>query len=159
MSHHYSGPDLSLPHADARSNFTDLFVFPKAGDESKSILIMNFHPSVRSCWSCQTLNWDRRIFGCGAERWTARLEVGFRRTAARTLHRNPFLPGTKNLRISPESRQTTHASSPSSHIHRSMLAGRAGGSDAGRRDPTARRTALSARARSIEPDQRPGAYR
>jgi hypothetical protein len=46
MSHHYSGPDLAFPHADARLNFTDLFVFPKARDNSKSILILNFHPSV-----------------------------------------------------------------------------------------------------------------
>lgn len=38
MSHHYSGPDFAFPHADARLNFTDLFVFPKADDGSKSIL-------------------------------------------------------------------------------------------------------------------------
>lgn len=46
MSHHYSGPDFAFPHADARLNFTDLFVFPKPGDGSKSILIMDVHPSV-----------------------------------------------------------------------------------------------------------------
>jgi hypothetical protein len=46
MSHHYSGPKLAFPNGDARLNFTDLFVFPKAGDGTKTILIMNVHPSV-----------------------------------------------------------------------------------------------------------------
>lgn len=46
MSHHYSGPGFAFPHADARLNFTDLFAFPKAGDGSKSILIMDVHPLV-----------------------------------------------------------------------------------------------------------------
>jgi len=46
MSHHYSGPDFGFPQADARLDFTDLYAFPKAGDASKSILIMNVHPSV-----------------------------------------------------------------------------------------------------------------
>lgn len=46
MSHHYSGSDFAFPHGDARLNFTDLYVFPKAGDSSKSILIMDVHPSV-----------------------------------------------------------------------------------------------------------------
>lgn len=46
MSHHYSGPDLSFPRGDARLDFTDLYAFPKPGDESKSILIMNVHPSA-----------------------------------------------------------------------------------------------------------------
>lgn len=46
MSHHYSGPDLAFPHGDARLDFTDLFMFPKPGDSSKSILIMDVHPSV-----------------------------------------------------------------------------------------------------------------
>src|SRR5271155_3618482 len=46
MSHHYSGPDFGFPHGDARLDFTDLYVFPKPGDASKSILIMNVHPSV-----------------------------------------------------------------------------------------------------------------
>ena len=45
MSHHYSGPDFSFPHGDARLDFTDLYAFPKPGDASKSILIMNVHPS------------------------------------------------------------------------------------------------------------------
>lgn len=44
MSHHYSGPDLSFPHGDARLNFTDLYVFPKPNDASKSILILDAHP-------------------------------------------------------------------------------------------------------------------
>jgi hypothetical protein len=43
--HHYPGPDLKFPNGDARLNFADLYAFPKAGDGSKSILIMNVHPS------------------------------------------------------------------------------------------------------------------
>jgi Domain of unknown function (DUF4331) len=46
MSHHYSGPDLGFPGGDARLDFTDLYAFPKPGDPTKSILIMNVHPSV-----------------------------------------------------------------------------------------------------------------
>jgi Domain of unknown function (DUF4331) len=46
MSHHYSGPDFSFPQGDARLDFTDLYAFPKPGDASKSILIMNVHPSA-----------------------------------------------------------------------------------------------------------------
>jgi hypothetical protein len=46
MSHHYSGPDYGFPHGDARLDLTDLYAFPKPGDSSKSILIMNVHPSV-----------------------------------------------------------------------------------------------------------------
>jgi hypothetical protein len=46
MSHHYSGPDFRFPQGDARLDFTDLYAFPKPGDASKSILIMNVHPSV-----------------------------------------------------------------------------------------------------------------
>src|SRR5580704_4010476 len=45
MSHHYSGPDFSFSNGDARLDFTDLYAFPKPGDASKSILIMNVHPS------------------------------------------------------------------------------------------------------------------
>jgi hypothetical protein len=45
MSHHYSGPDFGFPHGDARLDLTDLYAFPKPGDPSKSILIMNVHPS------------------------------------------------------------------------------------------------------------------
>ena len=46
MSHHYSGPDFGFPQGDARLDLTDLYAFPKPGDVSKSILIMNVHPSV-----------------------------------------------------------------------------------------------------------------
>jgi Domain of unknown function (DUF4331) len=46
MSHHYSGPNFSFPHGNARLDFTDLYAFPKPSDASKSILILNFHPSV-----------------------------------------------------------------------------------------------------------------
>ena len=46
MSHHYSGPDYGFPHGDARLDLTDLYAFPKPGDASRSILIMNVHPSV-----------------------------------------------------------------------------------------------------------------
>jgi len=45
MSHHYSGPNFGFPNGDARLDFTDLFAFPKPGDSSKSILIMDVHPS------------------------------------------------------------------------------------------------------------------
>jgi hypothetical protein len=45
MSHHYSGPDFAFPNGDARLNSTDLYVFPKPGDSSKTILIMDTHPS------------------------------------------------------------------------------------------------------------------
>jgi hypothetical protein len=46
MSHHYSGPDFGFPRGDARLDFTDLYVFPKPGNVSKSILVMNVHPSA-----------------------------------------------------------------------------------------------------------------
>jgi hypothetical protein len=46
MSHHYSGPDFSFPHGDARLDFTDLYAFAKPADSGKSILIMNVHPSA-----------------------------------------------------------------------------------------------------------------
>jgi hypothetical protein len=46
MSHHYSGPDFGFPYGDARLDFTDLYAFPKPGQASKSILIMNVHPSA-----------------------------------------------------------------------------------------------------------------
>ena len=49
MSHHYStiypGPKFGFPYGDARLDYTDLFAFPKPGDPSKSILIMDVHPS------------------------------------------------------------------------------------------------------------------
>jgi hypothetical protein len=46
MSHHYSGPDFSFPNGDARLDICDLYAFPKPGDASKSIIIMDVHPSV-----------------------------------------------------------------------------------------------------------------
>jgi Domain of unknown function (DUF4331) len=46
MSHHYSGPNFVFPRGDARLDYTDLYAFPTPGDPSKSILIMNVHPSV-----------------------------------------------------------------------------------------------------------------
>jgi hypothetical protein len=46
MSHHYSGPDFGFPHGDARLDITDLYAFPTARDASRSIFIMNVHPSV-----------------------------------------------------------------------------------------------------------------
>jgi hypothetical protein len=46
MSHHYSGPDFTSPHGDARLDLCDLFAFPKPGDTSTSLLIMDAHPSV-----------------------------------------------------------------------------------------------------------------
>src|SRR5262245_2620157 len=49
MSHHYStisaGPEFGFPHGDARLDYTDLFAFPKPGDPSTSILIMDVQPS------------------------------------------------------------------------------------------------------------------
>jgi hypothetical protein len=46
VSNHYSGPNFGFPRGDARLDFTDLFAFPKPGDPSKSILIMDVHPSA-----------------------------------------------------------------------------------------------------------------
>src|SRR5262249_7568552 len=46
MTQHYSGPDFGFPRGDARLDFTDLYAFPKPGDSSKSILVMNVHPSA-----------------------------------------------------------------------------------------------------------------
>jgi hypothetical protein len=46
VSHHYSGPNLVFPRGDARLDFTDLYAVPKPGDPSRSILIMDVHPSV-----------------------------------------------------------------------------------------------------------------
>ena len=45
MSHHASGPDFTFPRGDARLDITDLYAFPKPGDLSKSILILNVHMS------------------------------------------------------------------------------------------------------------------
>jgi hypothetical protein len=38
--------DFGFPHGDARLDFTDLYAFPKPGDGSKSIFIINVHPSA-----------------------------------------------------------------------------------------------------------------
>src|SRR5262245_15041568 len=46
MSHHYSGPEFGFPRGDARLDLTDLYAFPKPSDASKSILVMNVHPSA-----------------------------------------------------------------------------------------------------------------
>jgi Domain of unknown function (DUF4331) len=46
MSHHYSGPDFGFPRGDARLDLTDLYAFPKPGNASKSVLVMNVHPST-----------------------------------------------------------------------------------------------------------------
>ena len=45
MSHHYSGPNFAFPRGDARLDYTDLYAFPNPADPSKSILIMDVHPS------------------------------------------------------------------------------------------------------------------
>jgi len=45
MTHHFSGPNFGFPRGDARLDLTDLFAFPKPGDASKSIVIMDVHPS------------------------------------------------------------------------------------------------------------------
>ena len=45
MSHHYSGADFGFPLGDARLDFCDLYAFPKPEDSSRSILIMDVHPS------------------------------------------------------------------------------------------------------------------
>src|SRR5919199_1550461 len=46
MSHHYSGPDFTCPQGAARLDFCDLFAFPNSEDPSRSIIIMDVHPSV-----------------------------------------------------------------------------------------------------------------
>src|SRR5690242_14998214 len=45
MSHHYSGVDFGFPLGDARLDFCDLYAFPQPGDTSRSIIIMDVHPS------------------------------------------------------------------------------------------------------------------
>ncbi len=34
MSHHYSGPNWGFPRGDARLDLTDLYAFPKPGDDA-----------------------------------------------------------------------------------------------------------------------------
>jgi uncharacterized protein DUF4331 len=45
MSHHYSGPDWAFPRGDARLDLADLYAFPKPDHASKSVFVMNVHPS------------------------------------------------------------------------------------------------------------------
>src|SRR5262249_35091743 len=46
MSHHASGPNFQSPRGDARLDITDLYAFPKPGEATKSILVLNVHPSM-----------------------------------------------------------------------------------------------------------------
>src|SRR6267154_308915 len=46
MSHHASGPDYEFPRGDARLDMTDLSAFSRPGHPSKSIIILNVHPSM-----------------------------------------------------------------------------------------------------------------
>src|SRR3954471_13579280 len=46
MAHHYSGPDFSFPHGDARVDHTDLFAFPAPQGTGRSVLVIDVHPSV-----------------------------------------------------------------------------------------------------------------
>src|SRR5262245_8099658 len=45
MSHHFSGPNFTFPHGDARLDLTDLYAFPTPSSFGRSILIVNVHPS------------------------------------------------------------------------------------------------------------------
>ncbi len=45
MSHHASGPNFGFPRGDARLDMTDLYAFAKPGDPTKSIIVLNVHPS------------------------------------------------------------------------------------------------------------------
>ena len=47
MSHHASGPNFGFPRGDARLDMTDLYAFAKPGDTSRSIFVLNVHPSFR----------------------------------------------------------------------------------------------------------------
>ena len=47
MSHHASGPNFGFPRGDARLDMTDLYAFAKPGDSSRSIIVLNVHPSFR----------------------------------------------------------------------------------------------------------------
>jgi Domain of unknown function (DUF4331) len=44
MSNHYSAANLKFPGDDARLDFTDLYVFPVAGDPGKTVLIIDANP-------------------------------------------------------------------------------------------------------------------
>jgi len=45
MSHHFSGPDFSCPHGDPRLDLCDLYAFRSPEDATKSVFIVNAHPS------------------------------------------------------------------------------------------------------------------
>ena len=45
MAHHYSGPDFSFPHGDPRVDHCDLFAFPSPSGPSRSVLVIDVHPS------------------------------------------------------------------------------------------------------------------
>jgi hypothetical protein len=45
MAHHYSGPDFSFPHGDARVDHCDLFAFPASEGTPRSIVAIDVHPS------------------------------------------------------------------------------------------------------------------
>ena len=46
MAHHYSGPDFSFPHGDARVDHCDLFAFPDPEDTTRSVVAIDVHPSA-----------------------------------------------------------------------------------------------------------------
>jgi Domain of unknown function (DUF4331) len=46
MAHHYSGPDFSFPHGDARVDHCDLFAFPVPEGGGRSVFVIDVHPSV-----------------------------------------------------------------------------------------------------------------
>jgi len=46
MGHHYSGPDFSCPHGDARLDHCDLFAFPSPDGRDRSVIVIDVHPSV-----------------------------------------------------------------------------------------------------------------
>src|SRR5919198_2238725 len=45
MAHHYSGPDFSFPHGDARVDHCDLFAFPIPTGTPRSVVAIDVHPS------------------------------------------------------------------------------------------------------------------
>ena len=47
MSHHASGPNFGFPRGNAQLDMTDLYVFTKPGDTTKSVIVLNVHPSFR----------------------------------------------------------------------------------------------------------------
>ncbi|MEE1802942.1 hypothetical protein ACIQVO_35705 [Streptomyces sp. NPDC101062] len=45
MAHHVSGLGISPTSMDPRSHITDLYVFQKPGDASRTILVININPT------------------------------------------------------------------------------------------------------------------